>query len=156
MAEPAKEIHFERQPRFRRLGGYLAAKAPPGKLPGRRHVDPLEIPDLLPYVMLVDVVRAPDQPPRYRIRLAGSEVVKIQGSDATGKFVEQVLTQGPEIIAGYAEILANRQPQYRSGEVATAGRDHVFYERMAFPLAGDGETVDMLIFVFAVAPGTGR
>jgi len=156
MAEPAKDDPFERQPQFRRLRDYLAGKAPPGKLPARRNIDPLEIPDLLPYVMLVDVVRAPDAPPRYRIRLAGSEVVRIQGADATGKFVEQVLTKGPDIIAGYGEILVNRQPQYRRGEVATVGRDHIFYERVAFPLAADGETVDMLMFVFAVAPGTGR
>jgi len=156
MTERAEAIHFERQPRFRRLRDYLATKAPPGKLPGRRQVDPLDIPDLLPYVMLVDVLRSPGQSPRYRVRLVGTEVVKIQGADGTGKFVEQILTEGPDIIAGYAEILSTKRPQYRRGEVATVGRDHVFYERIAFPLASDGDTVDMLMFIFSTDPATTR
>ena len=144
-------------PRFRRLADYLAAKAAPRKLPGRRDIDPLELANLLPYVMLVDVVPQPTGDPRYRIRLVGTEVVAIQGTDGTGKFVEDVLTgnQGPEIIRDYGEILHTRQPQFRRGVVATSGRDHVRYARVAFPLAGDGEHVDMLMFVFVnlSAPG---
>ncbi|HTY67430.1 MAG TPA: PAS domain-containing protein [Alphaproteobacteria bacterium] len=141
---------FDRHSRFARLRDYLASKAPPGKLPGRQHIDPLEIPDLLPYLMLVDVIRAEGQPPRYQIRLVGTRVVAIQGADATGKFVEEVLDKGPDIIAHYEDILATRQPQYRRGQVATQDRTHVSYQRVAFPLASDGETVDMLIFVFAM------
>lgn len=141
---------FEQHPRFKRLHDYLAAKAPPGKLPGRQHIDPSELRDLLPHLMLVDVVRASAQPVRYRIRLVGTEVVALQGSDATGKFVEEVLDKGRDVIARYEEILTTRQPQYRRGQVATAERNHLTYQRIAFPLAADGETVDMLIFVFAV------
>ncbi len=145
---------FDRHPRFARLRDYLASKAPPGKLPGRQHIDPLEIPDLLPHLMLVDVIRAAGQPPRYHIRLVGTQVVVIQGADATGKFVEEVLDKGPEIIAHYDDILTTRQPQDRRGQVATQNRNHVSYQRIAFPLATDGETVDMLIFIFATgAPG---
>jgi len=44
-------------PCFRRLADYLAAKAPAGKLPGRQHIDPLEIPDLLSWIMLIDAFR---------------------------------------------------------------------------------------------------
>ena len=143
---------FDRHPRFKRLRDYLASKAPPGKLPGRRHIDPLDVPDLLPHIMLVDVVRSPGQRLRYRIRLVGTEVAALQGADETGKFVDDVLTKGPDIIAGYEEILTTRQPQYRRGDVATSGRDHLTYQRVAFPLATDGETVDMLMFVFAADP----
>ena len=146
-------------PRFRRLADYLAAKAPPGKLPGRQHLDPLELSDLLPYLMLMDVVRQPDGSARYKLRLVGTEAVAIQGSDGTGKYADEVLTgqDGAEIIRRYDEILQTRQPQYRRGVVATPGREHVQYERVAFPLARDGENVDMLIFVFGAiakpAPG---
>lgn len=141
---------FDRHPRFKRVRDYLAAKAPPGKLPGRQHIDPLELRDVLPHLMLVDVVRAPGQPVRYRIRLFGTEVVALQGSEGTGKYVEEVLTKGADIIARYSEILTTRQPQYRRGAVASADRNHVTYQRIAFPLATDGETVDMLLFVFAI------
>ena len=137
-------------PRFRRFSEYLAAKAPPGKLPGRQHIDPLELFDLLPYLMLIDVIRQPDGSVRYRLRLVGTEAVAIQGSDGTGKYVDEILTgrEGAEIIRRYDEILETRQPQYRRGVVATPGREHVQYERMAFPLARDGVNVDMLAFVF--------
>lgn len=142
---------INRHPRFRRLAAYLASKAPPGKLPGRQHIDPLEIPDLLPYLMLIDVVPQQIGPPHYRLRLVGTEVVEIQGSDNTGRYVEDVLTaeEGGEIRRRYDDLVGSRQPQYRMGTVATLGREHVNYERIAFPIAADGEHVNMLIFIFA-------
>ena len=148
-AEPPTEKH----PRFRRLAEYLAAKAAGGRLPGRQHIDPAEITDLLPYLVLMDVIPQADGEPRYRIRLMGGEVAAIQGSDATGKFIEDVLTgsEGAEVVRRYAEILRSGQPQYRRGVIATSGREHVHYERVAFPLARDGRNVDMLLFVFAAA-----
>ena len=148
-------FEIERNARFRRLADYLAAKAPPGKLPGRKHIDPLELADLLPWVMLIDVIPQASGEPRYRIRLKGTEVVAIQGSDGTGKFVEEVLNgkEGLAIVRAYGEILRSREPQYRRGNVASIGREHVPYERVAFPLASDGENVDMLLLVFANVPG---
>lgn len=144
---------FDKNDRFQRLADYLAAKAPPGKLPGRQHIDPLEFADLLPWIMLIDVLPQTPGEPRYRIRLMGTEVVAIQGADETGRFVEEVLTgaDAAEVIRGCDEILRTRQPHHRRGIVATSGREHVYYERSAFPLAGDGERVDMLILVFANA-----
>ena len=141
----------DEHPRFRRLADYLAGKAPAGKLPGRQHIEPTEIADLLPWMMMIDVIAEPDGGLRYRIRLVGTEVVAIQGSDGTGKYVEAVLDQNDvgAILRGYGEIVRSRQPGYRSGVVATAGREHVPYRRIAFPLARDGEQVDMLLFIFA-------
>ena len=143
--------HLDEHPFFRRLAEYLARKAPTGKLPGRQHVDPTEIADLLPWIMLIDVISRKAGEPSYRIRLAGTEVVKIQGTDGTGRWVEEVLTNAEvvEIFKGYAEILRTHRPGYRSGIVASTGREHVLYRRIAFPLARDGEHVDMLMFVFA-------
>ncbi len=100
--------------------------------------------------MIYDVIRSPDRGLRYRVRLAGTQIVELQGYDPTGKFVDEVLTTGPELISSYDEIVADRQPRYRRGEVAAAGREHRIYERIVFPLAADGDNVDMLIFVFAI------
>lgn len=142
--------HIDEHPRFRRLANYLCGKAATGKLPGRQDVEPTEIADLLPWVMLIDVIRPPDGVARYRIRLVGTEVAAIQGSDGTGRFVDEILNDAAaaEIIRGYGEIVRSREPQYHKGLVATQGRDHVPYRRIAFPLARDGEHVDMLMFVF--------
>jgi hypothetical protein len=142
-------LDLDRHPRFRRLHDYLQAKAPPGKLPGRQHIDPMELADILPHVMLIDVERSPAAAPRYRVRLVGTAAVALQGEDTTGRYADEVLDKGGAILAGYADILATRQPQHHIGQIATTGREHRHYERIAFPLATDGETVDMLIFVFA-------
>jgi PAS domain len=142
--------HTDEHPRFRRLADYLASKAPPGKLPGRQHVEPTEIPDLLPWLMLVEVIAQADVEPYYRIRLVGTEVVGIQGRDGTGKYVEEVLnkTEAATITQGYGEIVGSQVPGYRQGMVATVGREHVSYRRIAFRLTRDGEGVNMLMFVF--------
>lgn len=147
----------DEHPRFRRLADYLAGKAPPGKLPGRQHIEPTEIAELLPWMMMVDVIATPDGGLRYRIRLIGTEVVAIQGSDGTGKYVEEVLDKSDviAILRGYDQVVRTREPEYRSGVVAAAGRDHVPYRRMAFPLARDGEQVDMLLLIFANDGKTG-
>jgi len=39
-------------------------------------------------------------------------------------------------------------PGFRRSTVVTPGREHLAFERMMFPLARDGVTVDMLIGVF--------
>jgi hypothetical protein len=142
---------IDANPRFRRLADYLAAKAPPGKLPGRQHIEPTELAELLPWLMPIDAVAQQDGTTRYRLRLVGTEAASIQGSDSTGKFVDEVLTgsEGKDVVAGYDEIRRTRQPQYRRGVVAITGREYVPYERIAFPLARDGETVDRLILIFA-------
>jgi hypothetical protein len=142
-------------PRFKRLADYLATKAPPGKLPGRQHIDPTELTKLLPWLMLIDVVPQESGAPRYRHRLVGTETVAMFGTDGTGKFLDEVLTgdEGAAVIRNYSEILRMREPHYRNGVAAIAGREHVPYERIVFPLAADGEHIDMLIVVFASLPG---
>src|SRR5579863_10366728 len=99
--------HIDKHPRFRRVADYLRSKAPPGKLPGRQHIDPIELAELLPWIMLIDVIRQPDAKLRYRIRLVGTEVVKTQGSDGTGKYVEDVLDKAEvaAILEGYGHIV---------------------------------------------------
>jgi hypothetical protein len=52
------------------------------------------------------------------------------------------------ITQAYGEIVRSKIPGYRRGMVASVGREHVHYRRVAFPLARDGEHVDMLMFVF--------
>ncbi len=77
------------------------------------------------------------------------------GVDGTGKFVDEVLTTcaGAEIIRAYIEILRTKQPQYRDGSLSSKDRSHVPFQRVAYPLARDGENVDMLIFMLVRVRG---
>ena len=136
-------------PRLRRLAEYLAGKVAPGKLPGRQHIDPAQIPDLLPCLVLYDVVSQPNGGARYRTRLAGTKVVEILGDEMTGKFLDEMLptVSGSEIIRQYDGIVETKQPHYLEGNLRNRGREHILFQRIAFPLARDGEEVDMLVMI---------
>jgi hypothetical protein len=143
---------YQRHPRFQKLATYLAAKAPNGKLPGRQHVDPVEIPRLLPYLSLVDVVRDAGAL-RYRFRLIGTDVVAKTAKDVTGKWVEDAFPAeaAAAIIQAYDGVVATRTPHHWANVMAVPGREHIRFERIVFPLASDGKTIDMLIGVHAFA-----
>lgn len=145
-------IPYQRHPRFQELKAYLAAKAPPGRLPGRQHIDPIEIPRLLPYLTLVDVVRDAGAL-RYRFRLVGTDVVNKTAADVTGKWVEDAFPSAAaaSIMQTYDGVVASREPHYWANMIAVPGREHIGFERVVFPLARDGETVDMLIGIHAFA-----
>ena len=119
-------------------------------MPRRADIDPIEIPKLLPDVMLVDVLPQG----RYRYRLIGTENTQAQGMNATGRYLDEVLP-GPEyaahVIALYNECVGSRRALYseclfmspRQG--APERRTKVLF----LPLAEDGETVNM-VFVMQV------
>lgn len=143
------ELPHDCDPRLRRFAAYMAAKALPGLLPGRQHIVPPEIPDLLPHIMLYDLVPEPHGGPRYRTRLVGTCVVELLGADTTGKFVDDLVRgkRGAEIIAEYDRIATSKQPGYLTGTLTNFGREHIRFQRAAFPLARDGIDVDMLALV---------
>jgi hypothetical protein len=143
---------YQRHPRFQELATYLAAKAPNGKLPGRQHVDPIEIPRLLPYLSLVDIVRDAARL-RYRFRLIGTDVAAKTATNMTGKWVEEAFPAeaAVAIIRAYDSVVATRTPHHSANVMAVPGREHIRFERIVFPLARDGETIDMLIGVYAFA-----
>jgi hypothetical protein len=141
---------LDRHPRFRQLATYLASKAPAGKLPGRQHIDPVEIPRLLPYLTLVDVVHI-DGRERYRFRLVGTDIVNKTAVDVTGKWVEDAFAPvaAVQVAESYRGVVASRTPHHRASTIPVPGREHINFERIVFPLARDGETVDMLIGIHA-------
>lgn len=133
-------------PRLKRFVDYLASKAPPGKLAGRHHIVPQETLGLLPFVTLYDSVAQANVGPRYRVRLIGTHTVELLGSDPTGKFVDEIIPapKRAEILAMYIRVVASKQPQYYANALGNLGREHIHFERVAFPLARNGDDVDML------------
>src|ERR1700691_1946571 len=108
---PASEMMPFTDPRLELAYEYWLRKAAGRKLPRRRDIDPIEIPKLLPDVMLVDV--EPDG--RYRYRLIGTENTQAQGITATGRYLDEVLP-GPEyrnhVLSLYDESVQKRQALY--------------------------------------------
>ena len=138
-------------PNLRRFLEYWSSKAAEGRLPGRQHIDPLEIPELLSSIVMMDVVREGDGGVRFRLRLVGTEIVALHGRDLTGHWLDEAFPSGAaeDVVTANRMVVESRQPHYWRNALHSAGREHVRYERLMCPLAADGQTVDMLIGVFA-------
>ena len=112
-----------------------------GALPGRQHLDPMDIPTLLPNIWLVDVAR---EPLRFRFRLIGTAVVEYAGEDNTGKWFDEAL---PDFVpTAYVDVVETRMPSWQRS--ASRMRPYKLYhelERVRLPMASDGETVDMIL-----------
>jgi hypothetical protein len=135
---------------FARMRDYLAGVAPPGKLPGRQHIDPLAIRALLSFTNLVDVERK-DGNIRFRFRLIGTLQSTAAGREISGKYLEDaVLPEYLERIRGnMMAVLETREAVYDRFGMPHPDRDFIDTERVYFPLARDGENVDMLLILNA-------
>lgn len=133
-------------PRIRRFYEYWNGKRGGRAMPSRADIDPAEIKDLLPGIILIDVRH---DPLKLTYRLVGTNEVTARGSDPTGRDVATAI---------YAE---NPEEALRSYELVIKTRDVVYHEEpgetrspqlsevglLATPLSSDGVTIDKL-FVF--------
>ena len=125
-----------------------------GTLPCRRHIDPCAIPDLLPGVALIDVIKGQGSTLRFRFRLAGSLHHDMNRMELTGRMFEDVFEAHdlPEIVAVYTAVVTTWEPHYWHRRSAVRGREFVSYERVLLPMAEDGRTVDTLAGMWVWLP----
>ena len=138
---------------FRELLSYWQSKLPPGRLPGRQHIDPTELqPRHLSQLLLLDVldVAAPKLRRRYRFRVAGTGFSAIAGRDVTGLHYDEI--GAPErilpVIRALDLIVECRAPVYLSGRLSIPSQDHIWVKRLGLPLAQDGDRVDMILCIW--------
>ena len=132
--------------RLRQLHAYWRNKAAGQGLPCRANLDPIEIPRLLPHVMLVDVLPSG----RYRYRLIGTENARAHGLNATGRYLDEVLP-GPEyqahVIGLYDECVRTRRALYT--ECLFLSLEQQGPERhtkvLFLPLSDNGESVNIVL-----------
>lgn len=133
-------------PKLVRFYDYWLSIAPPGRLPGRQHLDPLHIPDLMPRVWILDVLR---DPLRFRYRLAGTKEVETLQHEVTGQYFDVAHARAAgrsQAIGRYRVIVEQRVATYRKGPAGLLMRNgHRVVENCVLPLARDGETVDMIL-----------
>jgi len=118
---------------------------PTGRLPGRIHFDPIDIPALLPNIRLIDVVDG--GPYRYRVRLIGTEHVKQLGYDPTGQWYETVTSRFRNSVVelDLERVRHGMQPVYRKGKtIVPYASDTKVIERVHVPFASDGFRVDLI------------
>jgi hypothetical protein len=144
------------EPEFRDFFDYWRRKAPVGRLPGRQHIDPLDIPHLLPGTALFDVVWEADRY-RFRFRLMGTRFVEAMGADYTGRFIDEVVLRTVKYEALYKTfrtIVKKKQPHYWETSITMPGREFIGLKRLALPLASDGRTIDMIFGYYVPVVGS--
>ena len=128
--------------------GYWSAKKGAHLLPARADFDPLiEIPGLVPHMMLKDVRR---EPLDFRYRLIGSGIRHHLSRDYTGQWMTGIPGQGPgnALWAHHEQAVATRAPVFLHPAYLGPHKEFLRVESVILPLAADHETVDMLmIFV---------
>ena len=116
-----------------------------GRLPGRKQIDPLDIPRLLENIWLLDVV---GEPPRFRFRLIGSALHRMGIPGKVGDFTDQLLPSGKKdpVMEDFRRAARERVPVWFRGKARVPHATEMFeLERLFLPLAADGSTVDMLL-----------
>lgn len=130
---------------LRSLLSYWLGKRRPPRFPSRADIEPTEIPELLPHLILTDVM--PDG--RFRYRLTGTSVDTHATVALAGKYIEEAFTARPYIdyINGLFDHVARGQIIYTEGEFQV---DREVTERrlkrLGVPLSSDGARVDVVLF----------
>ena len=123
------------------------------RMPARKDVDPTQMPQHLPDLMLIDVL---SNPRRFRYRLIGTRIVAASAEDRTGQFFDDVafFKKNPSVIEQYNSVADNAGP-YLSLELFLNRPNNMTYKakRLLLPLSSDGVIVDMLMVYFYFTTG---
>lgn len=130
-------------PRVRRFHDYWSARrGAVGPVPLRAAVDPTELRELLPNIVVIEVERSPL---RFRYRLVGTRVVEFNKLDFTGAYLGTIgWDEEQQIVDACSDVVASRQPlggcytwTMQNGAIGKC-------EFGIFPFSHDGETVTQM------------
>ena len=126
------------------LYAYWTAKRGARFAPPRTEVDPVEIPRLLPHLMLIDVV---DGGARFRYRLAGTEIESRFGCSMVGRYIDELMRgrYNGYIHGLYRELLTTRRALYSESAYDPDVASPLYARRLMLPLSSDGQDVDMVL-----------
>ncbi len=118
---------------------------PRNKMPCRADFDPIDIPRILPHIVLMNVE---PEPFRLKFRLVGTVVTNAFNRELTGLYFDEAFENYPEA-EGYTqrkEVFEEAIPKYFFGK----GRlkydlDFTSIEWVLLPFAEDGENVDLIV-----------
>ncbi|MHA1154139.1 MAG: PAS domain-containing protein [Alphaproteobacteria bacterium] len=113
-------------------------------MPARADLDPVDVPELLPFILLVETAETLEA---FRYRLIGTEACRGFDRDRTGARFSDLPRTGnfDEVYGGYWRSFRERTPQYFHGPLALTGDSRVQFSRLTLPLSHDGKHVDMIL-----------
>jgi hypothetical protein len=144
-ASPALQdfLHRPENAAFLEFYEYWLRKGAGKAMPARADIDPLDIPQLLANVFLMDVVRG--TPQRFRFRLVGTRIAELEG-EMTNRFLDEFVpgAAGTAMARHYEDAVEGRL-SVRRETLHWRQRDYINYDVLLLPLSSDGRTVDMLM-----------
>jgi len=135
------------------IHAYWLAKRGQRRMPSRQDIDAVEIPRLLPNLMLIDVFH---DPLRFRYRLIGTRVVDATGEDRTGRCFDSVdfIAANPIVREQYAACVASGEPVHSLEPFYRRDSGTAYdVERLLLPLSSDDATVDVILVYFHFKSG---
>ena len=137
--------------RLTALRDYWQSRCNGRRLPGRRDIDPVDLPRHLSTLLLIDDVGTGSGG---RFRLVGTLLSRLMVRDPTRLTLCEVL-DGPEMEAFddlIGDIAVHRQPLAVYGHLVWASGWAAPVDWLFLPLAADGSTVDMIMGCVALPP----
>ena len=112
------------------------------QMPARKDIDPIDIPKVLPHILLLELAGE-----RLRCRLIGSAVAEAYGGDQTGKFLDVMVPQQRyEVVRKiYDLVLTAARPLVGRSNFITADANELRVTRLLLPLSDDGLRVNMIL-----------
>ena len=133
---------------MRAFGAYWQSKLTDARPPLRADIDPVDIPKLLPNVLLVDVIGHPAYDFHYR--LIGTAIAAVDGVDYTGSLLSEMVPTTEAFhhiwqhhLDAAAGTVALRRDSMRW--VRDNSRDHIDYVILLLPLRHAGDGIETLI-----------
>jgi hypothetical protein len=125
--------------------GYWEEKRGARFAPARGDIEPLDLVQVLPRVMLADVTYDPVE---FRYRLSGTGIARIHGAEPTGLRPRDLepAEYGALIDRHYRQCVAERRPLLHLIILDATHRSRA-YARLLLPLSNDGEHVNMLMAI---------
>ena len=150
----AAYIDAPRDPRIKALYDYWNALRRGRAMPSRADIDPIEIPALLPYIIMYDVGASGG----YTVRLVGEEVVRFVGQNLAGHPAGSTMPpRSAEMMVKILDaVTSERAPKFRAGKTHwQLDKTYGDFEACFLPLSADGETVNIVLgaISFPRSPG---
>ena len=129
---------------LRRLHAYWLSKQVDKRLPSRQDLDPSDMRELLPHILLVDTAETLGE---FRYRLYGTELCRGFEQDRTNlRFAELPKIENFErAYEGYWRTYSQSVPVYFCGRTVSSSKDWLQYSRLTLPLSTDGTKVDKIL-----------
>jgi hypothetical protein len=126
------------------LWNYWNSKRGIRRMPARADLNPADIPEILPYIYLLDVLH---EPVRFRARLLGTSVRDFIGRDATGVMLDEKLygDETEDALSILRIVVDTKAPVGIWGPETLRETEWEEKEAIILPLSNDGERVDMLL-----------